>query len=175
MLRQGTLIGISMEPRRNRRLLVIATYTCVLMLLTVIVTVAWAYSGHLSFVLSLVYAAILSLTFQFFGRIVRQTVFPELRIAEFVFLGLTPKRRETGEPDERDVAVRNAAFFTAYRILAIYSFLVFLVLLPAFNSRNRLAFLLVVLPFLLFAPTLPQAVILWNEPDLVEETVPNSH
>jgi hypothetical protein len=169
VLQNATLLGVSMEPRKNRRLLVTATYSVVLMVLTAIVIVAWAYSGYLAFVLSLVYGAILTLTFQFFGRIVKQTLFSELRMGEFIFLGLGRKRRGTAEPDERDLAVRNAASFTAYRILAIYSFFVFLMLFPAFDSGNRLAFLLLVLPYMLFAPTLPQAVILWTEPDVPEE------
>ncbi len=173
MLQECYFLGISMEPRKNRRILVAATYVVILMALTTIVIVACLYSGQLSFMLSLVYGVILSLTFQFFGRIVKQTVFPELHIGEFIFLGLTRRRHQTREPDERDLAVRNAAFFTAYRILAIYSFFVFLILLPAFDSGSKLTLLLLVLPFLLFVPTLPQAVIRWNEPDLVEETVSN--
>ncbi len=169
MVEQATLFGISMEPRRNRRVLVTATYGVVSLALTGIVIVAWAFSGHLALVLSLVYAIILNSTFVLFGRIVNQTVFPEIRVGGFVFLSLARKRHQAGEPDERDLAVRNAAFFTAYRILAIYSFLVFLILFPVFNSGNKLAFLLLVLPFLLFAPTLPQAILLWNEPDPAED------
>jgi hypothetical protein len=166
MLQEGTLLGVPMEPRRNRRILVTATYSIVLTLLTATVIVAWSFRGYLSFVLSLVYSAILSLTFQFFGKVVKQMVFPELTLGEFVFLSLGRKSRGAVELDERDLAVRNAAFFTAYRILAIYSFFVFMTLFPAFNTGNRLAFLLLMLPFLLFVPTLPQAVILWTEPDV---------
>lgn len=173
MVEEATLFGISMEPRRNRRILVSATYGLVLIALTGVVIVAWAFSGYLALILSLVYAIILNSTFLLFGRIVKQTVFPEISIGEFVFLGLARRRHQAGEPDERDLAVRNAAFFSAYRILAIYSFFVFLILFPVFDSGNRLAFLLLVLPFLLFAPTLPQAILLWNEPDLAEDIVSN--
>jgi hypothetical protein len=88
-------------------------------------------------------------------------------------LGLTP-RRHHGELDldEREVAVRNAAYFTAYRAVAVCWFVAWIASLYALDLSAHTARLLVsCLGLLLFVVifTLPSAVILWREPDVPEE------
>jgi hypothetical protein len=92
-------------------------------------------------------------------------------------LGLAPnRRRNKDEPDEREVAVRNAACFEAYRALAVYSFAIGLAIWaawPLFISLNASTVVrvlqLLFMPLLAMALTLPQAVVLWMEPDVPEE------
>jgi hypothetical protein len=168
MLQTSTLLGISMVSRKNRRLFVTAIYMVVLLMLFGIVMIPWGHSRYFQPVLCSVFLLPINLSFYLFGSVVKQTVFPELRV-EPTILVLTRKRHEPGEPDERDLAVRNAAYFTAYRILAAYSLLICLMLWPAFNSGDNRIPLLLILPLLVFAPTLPQAVILWTEHDVPEE------
>lgn len=168
MLHTGTLLGISTVSRKNRRLLVAATYLVVLLMLSGIVMVPWGHNRYFQLILCSVLLITLNLSFYLFGSIVKQTVFPELRV-ETITLGLMRKRHGSGEPDERDLEVRNAAYFTAYRILATYLLFICLVLGPAFNSSDNRVLLLLILPMLVLAPTLPQAVILWTEHDVPEE------
>ena len=111
------------------------------------------------------------LSFQIFGRVVEQTVFPQPRVAPMT-LGLMRTRRDPGEPDERDIAIRNAAYFKAYRLLGIYLVLVCLIMWSVFESGSRFTIWLVVFPLLVLVPTLPQAVILWTAPDLPEDSRP---
>ena len=172
MLRTPTVLGISMAPRKNRRLLVATTYATVLALMAAVIIILP--SGRqidamwMFFVLgyNVVSRAI-------FGRLVKDTVLPELRGGEMTSLGLAPRRhRRADESDEREVAVRNAAYFKAYRALAVYSFAVWFVS-PLFFSLSGSTAVRVIqlfaLPLLLMALTLPQAVVLWTEPDVPEE------
>jgi hypothetical protein len=105
--------------------------------------------------------------------LVKDTVLPEVHGGELISLGLAPRRRRgEDEPDEREVAVRNAAYFEAYRVLAMYSIAAwvawpFIFLLRASTAVQVL--LLLTMPLLAMALTLPQAVVLWTEPDVPEE------
>lgn len=73
------------------------------------------------------------------------------------------------ELDEREVAVRNAAYFVAFRAMSIYA----VILTPlAWATRPGIAVLtlhLLAIPLMTMAITLPQAVVLWTEPDVPEE------
>jgi len=109
--------------------------------------------------------------------LVKDTVLPELRGGGLTSLGLAPnRRRNKDEPDEREVAVRNATCFEAYRALAVYSFAIGLAIWaawPLFISLNASTVVrvlqLLFMPLLAMALTLPQAVVLWMEPDVPEE------
>jgi hypothetical protein len=96
------------------------------------------------------------------------------RPAKPLSLGLSYKRDQDA-PDERDIAVRNAAYFQAYRVLAYYSILGFYVAGALLESDAMTKFARVgaaeVLFFvlLMMATTLPQALLLWTEPDLPVE------
>ena len=135
MLRTPMVLGISMAPRKNRRLLVATTYSTLLALMAAAIIILP--SGRqidaiwMCFVLgyNVVSRAI-------FGRMVKDTVFPELRGGGMTSLGLAPRcHRSEDEPDEREVAVRNAAYFKAYRALAMYSIAIWFASPLLFSSR----------------------------------------
>lgn len=168
MLQAGTLLGVSLVPRKNRRLLVTGTYLIILLASATIVLTTSAQTRYFQLILNLVFLVPVNVSLYFFGRVVEQSVFPDLRRTP-VTLQLSGRPREVGEPDERDLSIRNAAYFTAYRLVATYSLFVCLMVWPAFDSGSTLFPLLLLLPIFVFAPTLPQAVILWSEPDLPED------
>jgi hypothetical protein len=172
MLRTPAILGISMAPRRNRRLLVALTYVALLVLMVIIsiFPIPGFRDNVLGTALVLGYCAV---GLGVFGRLVEETVLPQVRGGEMTSLGLTPRRRDVDEPDERDVAIRNAAYFVAYRALAVYLAIICAGAQLGFESLTGsgavVAFRLLALPVLAMAFTLPQAIILWNEPDVPEE------
>lgn len=168
MLQTVSLLGFSMVPQKNRRFLVIATYVLLIAVLASVVIIPSELGRYRQVLASLAVVLPVMLSFQIFGKVVEQTVFPQPRVAPMT-LGLIHTRRDPGEPDERDVAIRNAAYFKAYRLLASYLIFVCLMLWSAFESGSRLAIWLLVFPLLVFLPTLPQAVILWSEPDVPDD------
>ncbi len=169
MLQTVSLLGFSMVPQRNRRFLVIATYAVLIAALASVAIIPSELGRYRQILASLAVVLPVMLSFQIFGRVVEQTVFPQPRAAPMT-LGLVRTKRDPGEPDERDIAIRNAAYFKAYRLLGIYLIVVCLIMWSAFESGSRFAIWLVVFPLLVFVPTLPQAVILWTEPDAPEDS-----
>jgi hypothetical protein len=105
--------------------------------------------------------------------VVKDTVLPEMHGGELTSLGLESRRRRSeDEPDERDIAVRNAAYFQSYRALAVYSIAIWVAspLFFALKAPTAVRGLqLLIMPLLAMALTLPQAVVLWTEPDVPEE------
>ena len=109
-----------------------------------------------------------------FGSLVSQESLPE-RKEEPVDLGLAASGpRLEPQPDERELAVRNHAYFKAFRVVAGYSILVFAIVAmmqdptfwPGLNVNVLQVFAAVLIVLVL---TLPQAILLWQHPDLVEE------
>ena len=88
-------------------------------------------------------------------------------------LGLTSgPRRSEDDLDERELAVRNAAYFTAYRVVAVYSIIAWMAVIYSFElstSAARSLMLWLFISLLTMILTLPPAVILWTEPDVPEE------
>ena len=87
-------------------------------------------------------------------------------------LGLTPQPRREDDLDERELAVRNAAYFTAYRAVAVYSIIACMALSYSseLSASTALSLMLwVFISLLAMILTLPPAVILWTEPDVLEE------
>ena len=91
-------------------------------------------------------------------------------------LGLAPTApREEPEADERDLAIRNRAYYFAYWIF----YFCLLVVGQLFNiahglfelrlSKEMGGMLMMMLSTLFLS--LPQAVVLWSEPDIFEEAV----
>jgi hypothetical protein len=154
-----------MVRRKNRRLLVAVTYAALLALILVVtVLLPWDRALHSPGLLLLlcVFASR-----GVFGSLVKNTLHTR-RWGETISLGLAPtQHREDGEPDERELAVRNAAYFEAYRVLALYSFLLVVFALSGSSAATVLPQL--AMPLLVLAYTLPQAVVLWTEPDVPEE------
>ena len=165
MLRTPTILGVSMVQRAHRRWFVALTYAALFALIFEAAVIhAWTWASNSVGWLLL---ASVGVSRGIFGKLVSDTLWAR-RWRESVSLGLgaTPPR-EDDEPDERELAVRNAAYFHAYRLLVLYSF----IFIPAFltGTIGAFALRLAAMPLLVFALTLPQAVVLWTEPDVPEE------
>jgi len=170
MLRTPIVLGISMAPRKSRRIFVALTYAVMLALAVVTFIVpSWpdrfarwvAASGGFCLVCLLV-----------FGKLVKQAGPLDIRGGELTSLVLTSRRRDQDQPDERDLAIRNAACFAAYRVLALYSLIVYSATFLSFDLPPLVGVKvleLLTMPLLGMALTLPQAALLWREPDVPEE------
>jgi hypothetical protein len=172
MLRTPVILGISMATRRNRRLLVAVTYAPLLALTVTLVIVPswgkhhiWPWAANACFVVG----------FAVFMRLVKQPgpLDPQSPRGAMTSLGLAPRHyRAEDEPDERDVEVRNAAYFAAYRVLALYSVGIWVVAFLTLDLGGPVTakvLQLFSLPLPAMALTLPQALVLWREPDVPEE------
>jgi hypothetical protein len=105
-----------------------------------------------------------------FGVLVPQESFSEVRkrVIESRLEFATGGGHALPKPDERDVSVRNAAYFVAFRAVTMYAFWSWIIGGLLLEIANRPAPILqVVMVILVF--TLPQAILLWNQPDLLEE------
>lgn len=187
-----TILGISMAPQKNRRLLVVVTHAIPVALFAVILAgPSWVReSGPLGHVfLVFVGTVLFLLPVDWFYQLAKipdpqpnliplDWLFklanipqPGPRSAEVTRLGLTPAPRDPIDLDERQVAIRNASHYHAFRFVIFYSFVVFLASLVGDLSAatmHRLFLALAVLQ-LFIALTLPRANILWTEPDMPEE------
>jgi hypothetical protein len=172
MLRTPEILGFSMVRRNTRRWLVVVTYATFLALMAALIIILPPRQNATVFLMCLV------LTYNVvsrsvFGSLVKDTVLPEVREGEMTSLGLTRRRRRgDDELDERDVAVRNAAYFQAYRAVGVYSIVVWVtssMVCEVSGSTAVRLIQLVTMPMVAMALTLPQAVILWTEPDVPEE------
>ena len=172
MLRTPAFLGFSMVRRNNRRLLVTTTYVVFVVLMATVIVILPSQRLFNAIWMCLVLAynvvnrAIL-------GRLVKDMTLPELRGGRMTSLGLSPiSHGGEDDPDEREVAVRNAAHFEAYRALAVYSMLIWLaspLFLSLSGSTAVRVLLLTSMPLLAMVFTLPQAIVLWTEPDVPEE------
>jgi len=175
MLGTPKILGFSMASRRNRRLLVASTYALLLACLTAIMIVLGARAGTEWAFVSCLVLTYNVVSMGVFGKVARPTSLPP-RGGEITSLGLAaPSSRD--RPDEREVAIRNAAYYEAYRVLMIYGFVFFGVVfgLSGWRAlRGSIAVLLLqalCIPLLTMLFTLPQAIILWTEPDVPEEAM----
>ena len=170
MLRTPMVLGISMAPRKSRRLFVATTYGVMLALTsTFLIVPSWG-NRITGWVTSS--CAFLLVCLLVFGRLVKQIGPLDGRGGEIISLGLVRRRRDQDQPDERDVAVRNAACFGAYRVLALYSIAIYSAAWFSFDLRASVAVKVLevlTMPLLGMALTLPQAALLWREPDVPEE------
>jgi hypothetical protein len=171
MLRTPAFLGFSMVRRTNRRLLVATTYAILLALMATVIIILP--SGRRDDAIWMcLFLAYFGVSRAILGRLVEDTVLPVSRGAGLISLRLAPRHRGEDEPDERDVAVRNAAYFEAYRALAVYSIALWVASPLFFSMSGSTSFrllLLLTMPLPAMALTLPQAVLLWNEPDVPEE------
>lgn len=185
MFRSTKLFGISMVPQRNRRVLVAVVYLIFLGFITAGAVVRHADLFGMTGLPFILW--VLLVTRYTFGRLVPNFTFDDRALEQvdtsmpetygFNSSEQVPVKpvQVDPEPDERDLAIRNAAFFTSSRALAIYLLMSWIAILAAHDPRIHIAaFALPVAIYAVFAAvvmafTLPQAIILWNEPDLVEE------
>ena len=169
MFKTTTFAGIPMMTRRNRRALVVGTYL-LLAGATVLLGVTKGMKFESPFWIILVFSGVSRAVF---GALIPQETVSERRIEKPVDLGLAASGpRPDPPPDERDVALRNEAYFQAFRVVAMFSVIVFalIIMMQDPTSWARLNLLQVfgaVLVVLVL--TLPQAILLWSHPDLLEE------
>jgi hypothetical protein len=175
MLKTPEILGFSMARRGSRRRLVVVTYVILLAFMAVMIVAprlaprrraAGFVSGFaFGIAFNVVWLVIL-------GKLAKDTVLPLIHGGEMTSLGLTPQPRREDDLDERELAVRNAAYFKAYRVVAVYAIIAWMALICSFDLRASIALSLRVwlfIPLLTMALTLPPAVILWTEPDVPEE------
>jgi len=164
MIRTHTFLGFSVAERSHRRALVLATY---FVLAALMVSIAAASANAVVFTLAWVVLAWNIASGSVLGRLVTNTaVLPSIRVGELIGLGLARRPRDPDELDERDVAIRNAACFKAYRVIATYT-LILVLIVPGLGTMATIrTFEMLLAPLLAMAVTLPQAIILWTEPDV---------
>ena len=175
MVKNPAFLGFSMVRRSNRRRLVAIIYAILLGLIAAAIIISPSVRrpvgrAGIAWCLFLPYWVA---SWSILGRLAKDTVLPQIRGGEMTTLGLTPGRHH-GEfdLDEREVAVRNAAYFTAYRAVAVYSVLESLALIYSSELSASVTRLLIQWLFIFLVGmvlTLPPAVVLWREPDLPEE------
>ena len=176
MLKNPAFLGFSMQRRNSRRRLVAGTYAILLAFMVVVIVLARSAppsrvaSSAVNFVFVITFNVV---CFRIFGRLAKDTVPYRVRGSEMTSLGLTSHpRRNEDDLDERELAVRNAAYFTAYRVVAVYSIIAWMVVIYSFElstSAARSLMLWLFISLLTMILTLPPAVILWTEPDVPEE------
>jgi len=176
-MKETSILGISMTRRSRRRMLVFTVY--LLLAVFVVLGVALHRDNHLlrpgdflsgfNLLFVILFTGVSRLIF---GRLIEQTTFPvppQEGPGSDRPISLFGNVRRPADPDERDMAVRNWAYFQAFRMIAVYSVLLWFAysFLNAFwmpqVSLNIAALLL--FPLIVMATTLPQAVLLWSEPD----------
>lgn len=169
MVKTQLLFGLPLARRSNRWLVVAVSYAT-LTVVTLTTVVEFPSLQNLEWVLAVTWNLLL---WQFLRSLVEGRILPEWRPVELIGLGIGRRRRGEGAPDQRDVAVRNAACFQAYRVLAVYVLGLWLVALPGLDSLAAPSALRLLrqllIPLLPIALTLPYAVVLWTEPDVQED------
>jgi len=150
-----------MVSRERRRWLVVLCYAAWSLLILLGIT-ASSDSARFILVLFAVFAGT-CIQFVIFNKLAKDSVLP----GQEAILGqsLNTLFHKSG-PDERQVAVRNAAYYKAYRVVAVYLLLIMSVSPAGEAALMGLTALLFVLVL-----TLPQAIILWTEPDIPGEAV----
>lgn len=173
MFRATTIAGLSMSSRRNRRLLVVLTYFGIAAM-TVVLGVSGATHLQSPLWLILVFVIVFSgVSRGLFGAVVpQQTLRDRTPKPSGGRFNLRPTREWVDVPeDERDVAVRNAAYFYAFRFVTLFALLVWFVVLvfqdPKVHIPSVVLQLLITYLVVLML-TLPQAIMLWNHPDLID-------
>ena len=176
MLTAPTFLGFSMVPRNNRRRLVVIVYAILIALVAaagiIFPSVRYLRGRALAISSSMVLAYCV-VSWSIFGKLAKDTVLPQTCGRKMTSLGLSPRRRRAEDDlDEREVAVRNAAYFAAYRAVAVYSYFLWMACAFSCVLSAPIALLLLqllVVPLLAMVFTLPPAVVLWTEPDVPEE------
>ena len=160
-----------MISQKRRRWLVVFCYATIWTLILLGLTSKSIASRYLLMISST--WVLVFVQFLIFYKLANDTVFPKLE--DFgpwwpISLGLSRKAHPFGsKPDERQVAVRNAAYFKAYRIVAVYLLLSPIVL--GSISLSKMLWGIYMMSMIIVFYTLPQAIILWTEPDIPEEAI----
>lgn len=185
-MRNKKIFGLSMDQRSHRRRLVIAAYT----ILAILLAAGWMLDRFRTTGFYIYLAAFLmnyfvfggygpyGLVRPFTGTAPRQPIPRSLVEVRLNLAGIRPAP-ETADSrnDERELRIRDRVHYQAYQWICALLAVVWLV---AMSENGRSGFIpaallpvllyLIVLPGILLAVTLPQAIILWTEPDMEDET-----
>ena len=174
-----SILGISMVKRSRRRVFVTVVY---LLLSALIALVIWIrhdlFSGSFLSTFNLLFIILFTgISRALFGQMCRQDTFPAAAVGDNktvswrynTIFGSYRDPNAVEDADERQLAVRNRAYFKAFQSIAIYTALLWLVIAVISRFRSAIPLDLMALsvfPLLVMAVTLPQAWVLWTEPDL---------
>lgn len=166
MLNTPKILGISMAPQRNRRRLLTVMYAVLLACILPIIVPPWADRIPAAYFLFFPLIACFLIEIRVFPKLLKVSEFANHSGA--IIHGMQPGSPEMEELDEREMTVRNAAHFHAFRVIKMFSLVVVLIVGPGGSKLFPFAafalFLLLIMTF-----TLPQAIILWTEPDVPED------
>ena len=171
MLNAPRILGISMAPQKNRRLLLTVMYAVLLACAAAILVPSWAARIPASDVLLLSITVYILIEIRVFPKMLKVSEFGN-RTGAMIVHGMKPSSPEMEEIDKREMAVRNLAHLQAFRLIKLYSVLIVTVLLVWHEASPSTIFRFAAIALLLLALlsfTLPQAIILWTEPDVREE------
>jgi len=176
MLNTPKILGISMAPQKNRRVLLTVMYAVLLAIAAAIIVPTWAARIPVVSVLVISFALYALIQIRVFPKLLKVSEFGN-RTGAMIVHGMKPGSPEMEEIDEREMAVRNLAHLQAFRIIHLYSVLIVIVFflwyeLDATTIFRFAAIALLLLQLMTF--TLPQAIILWTEPDVPEEVSTSS-
>lgn len=174
---------VDMAPRAHRRTLVALIYlTLAVLMAALFLADRWRVSGfYLVIATSLINRFLLGgynfggLVKPFNGKAPRRTQAPPPFLLLALHLYTPAPEPDEYRSDERELAQRDRAFYTAYQ--SIVMALTIIWLLSNFNlyvprlvawlpASPALLLYGVVLAAIVMALTLPQAILLWNEPDM---------
>jgi hypothetical protein len=167
MPKTPAIFGISMNSQKSRRWLIIVCYAawCILVWLPSIPS-----SRTARFLMGFITAWWICIAAIIY-KLAKDTLTPMQENSRPAGLGLLHNVLPAEDrSDERIIAVRNTAYYKAYRIIAICSLLI-PVLLVAMSAVNKALLGMVAGSLYVLIFTLPQAVILWTEPDIPEEAI----
>lgn len=159
-----------MSSRRNRRALVVLTYAGIAVL-TVLMGVMAGASFQSPMWLVIIFSGV---SRGLFGAVVpQQTLRDRPQNVVEARLGLSASGQWVEAPaDEREIGLRNAAYFSAFRVVTLYALVVWFTVLLMQDPKLHMSPVIlqvVTTPLIMLVVTLPQAILLWNHPDLLEE------
>jgi hypothetical protein len=181
-MRNKRVFGLSMESRNNRRRLVVAAYA----LLALLAIGGW-FLDRLNDTGVYAYLAAFFINYYIFGGygpsgLIKPfsnksqhnkpipTSLVELQLAVAGYRSVTDG---TDRNDERELQRRDRVHYQAYQAICVLLAVIWILAMwethpPRFIPARLLPMLLypVVLPIILLAITLPQAILLWTEPDM---------
>jgi hypothetical protein len=178
MFKQARLLGISLKLRSRRRILVVITFALIAACIAVISAQSLTEAADL--VANFGFLVFIVVSRGIFGSVVQQQLFQVYREGAgrgiLPGLGLSrpipPLDPEMVEPDEYEISIRNGAYYQAYQYIAAFSFVVMVVVVWFFSAPEPLRKFLTfstILVLIAMIVTLPQAIILWQQPDMPED------
>jgi hypothetical protein len=166
MPKTPTIFGISMTSQKSRRRLITLCYAACCLLIWLPFAPG---SRSVQFLMGFIAAWWICIPVVFY-KLAKDAVTPMQDDNRAIGLGLLHNAFPAEDrADERIIAVRNGAYYKAYRIVAgCFVLMVPALLASTLNDtlKGMVAGLLYILIF-----TLPQAIILWTEPDIPVEAI----